>query len=113
MSFKFFSVLLFIAVLSNSAFAMSDIEHEITMGKIDAAELATSSESVTQRSLKLVEKAKALQESVGFQEKHSDGRLSALGQMITIIELSLKEVNSLEDVRSLIEMNQALEELMQ
>ena len=109
---KLFSIGLFLTVLSNSAFAMDPFEHEIMMGKIDAAELVTATETVTKDSNALLVDAKILQKAIGLESVDSEGKISALGQLITIIEKSKEEINSMEDVRTLIEMNQSLKDLM-
>jgi hypothetical protein len=109
---KLFTVILFLSVLSNSAFAMDIIDHEITMGKIEAAEFASAVDFVTTQSRALIQKAQKIQEEIGSNNQESSGRVSAIGQLITVLDLNLNEINSSEDIQRIIEINHELEELL-
>lgn len=109
---KLFTVILFLSVLSNSAFALDEneidpIDQAITIGKIDAAELAT----VIEKSKELIQLAKKTQVDLGTNTTNSDGKISALGQMITILEQSIQNADPI-DTQNILKMNQELEELL-
>lgn len=90
---KIFPALVLMALISNSAFANDDmISHEITMGKIEAAEKAQiEAEEQTRLALldetqALLKMAMALQEEIALTQSDSGGMISALGQMIYVLD---------------------------
>lgn len=111
---KLFTVILFLSVLSNSAFALDEneidpIDHEITIGKIDAAEHATAIE----KSKILIQQALKAQEDLGTNTIDMSGKFSAIGQLITALEHTINEVDStVAGTEEIMKLNQELEELL-
>lgn len=90
---KLFTTFLMMAVISNSVFANDDImSHEITMGKIEAAELANadaleaSRVELLEETQALLKTAIAMQEEIALTQENSGGAISALGQIIYVLD---------------------------
>lgn len=105
---KLISVAAFLAVVSHSAFANDDmISDEITRGKIEAAEIATeealeaSRVELLEETQALLKTAMALQEEIALTQQDSGGIISALGQIIFVldknqIKLSFGDLSAVE-----------------